>query len=173
MLGYLMAVALASEPQFNEDNVVVVKTGPCAGRTPPITFHAGTSDLTSGSQATLHAVRDVLVDAPEIELVVIVGHASRDEGPPAEQFLLSEARARHVWKQLVAGGVAQTRLTYRGAGASSPLVDTEELPRNRRVEFHIAVHHALGEGPTYPSHQALPWSGEVKPITVLRPKMER
>jgi outer membrane protein OmpA-like peptidoglycan-associated protein/flagellar hook assembly protein FlgD len=77
--------------------------------------------------------------------VQVEGHANATQPPgpardreQAELRTLSEARARAVVDQLVRYGVARNRLSFIGAGASSPVVafeDRDNWWKNRRVEF--------------------------------------
>ncbi|MDH3294963.1 MAG: OmpA family protein, partial [Acidimicrobiia bacterium] len=71
--------------------------------------------------------------------VEIVGHTD-DLGPEDENLILSQDRADAVKARLVELGIEETRLTARGEGEQSPLID-EDTPearaRNRRIEFRL------------------------------------
>jgi len=77
-----------------------------------------------------------LKEHPEVRLE-IDGHTDSD-GDATVNMKLSKARADEVRKQLVANGIAETRLTTKGYGATKPLQpNTTEAGKadNRRVEF--------------------------------------
>ncbi|MCH8319215.1 MAG: OmpA family protein, partial [Bacteroidetes bacterium] len=93
--------------------------------------------ITRNLQA-LKYVKDVLLTCKEIKLTII-GHTD-NVGPESYNQKLSEKRAKAAADYLVAVGVDQGRLTYKGYGEQKPLVpnDTKENRLlNRRVEFQI------------------------------------
>ncbi len=77
-----------------------------------------------------------LKENPTIKLE-IDGNTDND-GEPAANLKLSQARADEVKKQLVSNGIDASRLTTKGFGASKPIQsnDTQDgKANNRRVEF--------------------------------------
>ncbi|MBW8048894.1 MAG: OmpA family protein [Cytophagales bacterium] len=93
--------------------------------------------ITRNLQA-LKYVKDVLLTCKEIKLTII-GHTD-NVGPESYNQKLSEKRAKAAADYLVAVGVDQDRLTYKGYGEQKPLTpnDTKENRLlNRRVEFQI------------------------------------
>lgn len=89
------------------------------------------------STPIIEAVAATLLHNPQLTLVEVAGHASRDE--PGAQAL-SEARAVAVRDALVVAGMDAARLVARGHGSAQPLVpgrSREANEQNRRVEFVI------------------------------------
>jgi OOP family OmpA-OmpF porin len=89
------------------------------------------------STPIIEAVAATLAHNPQLTLVEVAGHASRDE--PGAQAL-SEARAVAVRDALVAAGVDAARLVTRGHGSAQPIAEgrtREANEQNRRVEFVI------------------------------------
>ena len=67
-----------------------------------------------------------------------IGGHTDNAGDPKVNMKLSQDRADEVKKQLVLGGIAESRLTAIGFGSSKPLQSNKtETGRanNRRVEF--------------------------------------
>lgn len=106
-----------------------------------VKFKTGSAELLPGkeSEDVLAAVATVLKDHPEIQRVRVEGHTD-DRGLPADNKVLSAARAASVVKWLVEHGVDRSRLSSQGYGQEEP-IDTNETEEgrhnNRRVEFHI------------------------------------
>jgi len=130
----------------------------------PLQFELATAVLLPESEPILEAVVDVLTAYPQIELLIIEGHAS-EEGTDRYNYELSNDRAMVVYERLVGGGVRPERLGFRGRGETAPVAtggDEVSLALNRRVEFHIIkVRDYLDVGPQYDTRFiTLPWSGE-------------
>ena len=88
------------------------------------------------AQPVLAEVRKLLEQSPDLRLAV-QGHTD-NQGTPAHNQQLSEARARAVVANLTAAGVAPGRLTPAGFGQARPVADnaTEAgRAQNRRVEL--------------------------------------
>lgn len=101
-----------------------------------VNFETGKAVLTPESSAILDRVAESLV-ARDTVRVEVVGHTD-STGSARVNRRLSTARAEAVRKYLVSKGVAEDRLTARGAGPDEPLApnDTEEgRAQNRRVEL--------------------------------------
>lgn len=100
-------------------------------------FDTGLAVLKPESAATLGQVAELLKRYPDLN-VEIVGHTD-DIGDDAANQRLSEARAQAVRKALVeTQGIAENRLTARGAGESEPVAPNttdEGRALNRRVEL--------------------------------------
>jgi outer membrane protein OmpA-like peptidoglycan-associated protein len=129
----------------------------------PILFEQGTARILPVSLPVLAAVGEVLNAYPQIEHLVVEGHAS-EEGGTLYNFDLSLARARTVYEALVEADVRPERLSYRGMGEVYP-GDAADLPGERRVEFLIA---GLGPMVADDGHPLLvPWTGAPLPSPVL------
>lgn len=141
----------------------------------PLAFYVDTARLRPESVPTLDDVARIIIESPEIGMVIIEGHASQ-EGDYDHNYALADARARRVWELLLERGVAFDRIAYRHQGEAAPLLGTpgsadlseEVLQVNRRVEFLIVHRYAPGEAPRYPSRQRLPWNGEE--VDVITPE---
>jgi outer membrane protein OmpA-like peptidoglycan-associated protein len=123
----------------------------------PIAFEPGSAVLEEPSEALLGEVAALVNDYPQIELLVIEGHAD-EAGRAGEDFELSLERSRVVFERLVASAVRPARLSYRGMGHASP--GGPGGPRG--VDLLITRVRPLQDGlpPEDPSEILLPWSGE-------------
>ncbi len=114
----------------------------------PITFEAGTADITSESEEGLESIKQYLSDKSYISLLRVEGHL--DANGKQE---LSEQRALAVCKKLVAMGVDCKRLIAVGFGNTKPIADNttpEGKSQNRRISFMNAAikGHPIGGMPT-------------------------
>lgn len=130
----------------------------------PLQFELDTSVLLRESVTVLEAVARIMTDYPQIELLIIEGHAS-EEGSDRHNYELSNARAIAVYESLLSSGVRPQRLGYRGLGETVPVMpgqDEVSLARSRRVEFHIIkVRDYLDVASDYGGAPiVLPWNGE-------------
>ena len=115
----------------------------------PIFFAEGQSKILSGSERVLQDVYQVIVENPDIDIIV-EGHTN-DRGGARYNQTLSERRAKAVVRWLVDAGVEQSRLEHRGHGETYSIVETgnpDAMIFNRRVEFHVR--------PSLPEIDALP-----------------
>jgi outer membrane protein OmpA-like peptidoglycan-associated protein len=104
-----------------------------------IQFEKGKSEITEDSMKVVNAVAQVLKDHPEIQLIEVGGHASK-EGAAALNKSLTQSRVESVSAELVKLGVEKSRLISQGYGFYCPQAEgetPEALEANRRVEFHI------------------------------------
>lgn len=140
----------------------------------PIQFEFGTDRILPVSIPTLHAVAGILEQHPEIEALVIEGHAS-EEGSYLYNYDLAYRRAGAVFRELVSAGVHPYRLSTRSMGEVVPLSpDTDEasLAANRRVEFHITrQRHPLEVLAPLPPVEE-PWNGQALPTPTQAPPAE-
>ena len=93
------------------------------------------------SDQILTAVKQVLVDHPEIVKVRIEGHTD-NKGSAKYNKALSGRRAQSVVKWFIGHGIDKKRLYAQGFGMEKPIDtnDTDEgRQNNRRVEFHIEM----------------------------------
>ena len=101
-----------------------------------INFDTDSDKIKPESKAALDDVVKLAKDKPDWTFT-IEGHTDSTAGA-AHNLALSEKRALAVKAQLVAGGVAATRLSTKGLGASQPLADNDSSigrAQNRRVEL--------------------------------------
>lgn len=97
-------------------------------------FDQGKTDLNDEAKFVLHDLAKVFEKNPELKLRII-GHTS-EEGDPAHNQALSEARAKAAVDFLVSQGVDESRLQYEGRGSSEPL-EPGNNEVNRRTEFEV------------------------------------
>lgn len=101
-----------------------------------IEFATGDSAITKKSERILGFALNALQTSPDIA-VEISGHTD-NTGDRDMNLRLSSGRANAVKTWLVNKGIAESRLTTRGAGPDEPVVPNttaENRQRNRRVEF--------------------------------------
>ncbi|HUS85684.1 MAG TPA: OmpA family protein [Bacteroidales bacterium] len=101
-----------------------------------IRFDTGKSSLRPESMGVLNEILKMLTDHPEIK-ISIEGHTDSDGDNDLNQKL-SEDRAFAVMNQIIAMGISEERLTYKGYGESKPVSPNDSPERkaeNRRVEF--------------------------------------
>ena len=101
-----------------------------------IFFNTGSAEFLPESKAELERLLQFLKDNAGLR-IQINGHTD-NVGSEQDNQLLSERRAKAVYDYLLAGGIAEERLRYRGFGKSAP-IDTNDTPQgrrnNRRTEF--------------------------------------
>ena len=103
-----------------------------------ILFETNAFKLNPSSFIELNKLLQLLQDNPSLK-VQINGHTD-NVGKPADNLLLSTNRAKAVVEYLTAKGIAKTRLTYKGFGATQPIADnaTETgRAKNRRTELVV------------------------------------
>jgi outer membrane protein OmpA-like peptidoglycan-associated protein len=95
-------------------------------------------ELKPQSLAELDEVVQFMKDNPTIK-IQINGHTD-NSGKPADNIILSENRARSVISYLVAKGIVNTRLSFKGWGETQPIADNgsaQGRAQNRRTELKI------------------------------------
>jgi outer membrane protein OmpA-like peptidoglycan-associated protein len=103
-----------------------------------ILFETGKSILTTGSNAELDRLYDILIDNAQMK-IEISGHTDKTGSEPIN-FKLSQERAKSVVEYLVRKGIDRARLEYKGFGSLQPISDNATAAgrtKNRRVEFKI------------------------------------
>ena len=123
----------------------------------PIAFEPGSAILLPASLPLLSEVAAVVHDYPQIELMVVQGHAD-ELGSLGADYELSLRRARVVFEGLVERAVRPERVSYRGMGSTQP-----QAPCGPRgVELIITRVRPLqaGRAPVEERDILLPWSGE-------------
>jgi OmpA-OmpF porin, OOP family len=121
-----------------------------------VKFRTDSAEILAESNDILSAVRQILVNHPEIKRVDVEGHTD-NRGTPAHNQDLSERRAASVVEWLVARGIDTSRLVSHGYGQTRP-IDTNATDvgrqNNRRVEFHILDGAGAEGGSAMPSPSA-------------------
>jgi outer membrane protein OmpA-like peptidoglycan-associated protein len=100
-----------------------------------IFFNSGKYDLLPESIVELEKLIGLMKENPSLK-IQINGHTD-NVGKDADNLILSEARAKSVIAYLIAKGILDTRLSFKGFGASVPIAknDTDEgRAMNRRTE---------------------------------------
>jgi len=92
-------------------------------------------EVTAWGNALITSVAQVLAHFDH-SAVVVEGYTD-STGSDSENLALSEKRARIVADALAKNGVAPSRLTANGFGATNPKVTDPRDPRNRRIELKI------------------------------------
>jgi outer membrane protein OmpA-like peptidoglycan-associated protein len=103
-----------------------------------IFFDTNKATIKKSSFKTLDAAIDVLAKFPSVN-VQISGHTD-DRGERDHNLELSQNRANAVRDYMVSKGIADTRITTRGAGPDEPIADNKKKSgraKNRRIEFKI------------------------------------
>jgi outer membrane protein OmpA-like peptidoglycan-associated protein len=116
-----------------------------------IYFDTAKATIRSKSFVTLDAAVKVLVDYPSLR-VEVSGHTD-SKGKRDKNLVLSQDRANSVKAYLVGKGVAEDRITTRGAGPDEPIGDNKTSAgrqMNRRIEFKLITGQA-GTVSTTPS----------------------
>lgn len=101
-----------------------------------VNFATDKTDILPDSQPQIEQVLQLLKGNPDLKLA-INGHTD-NSGDAAHNQTLSEGRAKAVVAALTAKGIAATRLSAAGFGASKPVADNSTdagKAKNRRVEL--------------------------------------
>lgn len=107
-------------------------------RLPGVNFETNSDRLRPGAEDVLEDAAQTLKRNPGLE-VEVAGHTD-SQGAAEYNQGLSERRARTVMDYLIARGVDEEMLSYRGYGESRPIADNataEGRAENRRVELRI------------------------------------
>lgn len=132
------APARRSAAEVREEFAVVLQSLPPRPTSYVLYFVTGQDELTDDSKQELRKLLDELRRRPQSDIVVI-GHTDRVGGEKTNDAL-SLQRAERVKKELLALGIAASRVRSTGRGERELLVPTAdgvEEPRNRRVEVNV------------------------------------
>ena len=113
-----------------------------------VLFPRSRVQLRGESRPAIREIIRLLQEHPEITLLRIEAHASR-EGTPEFNLELSQRRAATVIRLLVEGGIERSRLEAQAFGDQAPEMegDTEEAHAyNRRVVFTVVRGGSAGSG---------------------------
>ncbi|HTD98215.1 MAG TPA: OmpA family protein [Mucilaginibacter sp.] len=103
-----------------------------------IFFDTNRFDIKGESKSELQKLVEFLNLNPTVRIEVS-GHTDNVGNEQSNQ-ILSENRAKSVYRYLIANGVNAARLTYKGYGETQPVASNdndEDRSRNRRTEFKI------------------------------------
>jgi outer membrane protein OmpA-like peptidoglycan-associated protein len=109
-----------------------------------VLFGYDRSDLTSGAEANLNKLVNILQKYPDTQIEVI-GHTDSKGSDDYNQGL-SQRRAASVNTYLRGQGIGNGRLSAKGMGESDPVAtndDEEGRTQNRRVEFVIVANEKM------------------------------
>jgi outer membrane protein OmpA-like peptidoglycan-associated protein len=105
----------------------------------PVHFAFDKDFVLPESTPLLNAIAKIMLDHPEIVMVMIEGHTD-SVGTLEYNDDLSDRRVAFVRKYLIDTGIDAARLQSKGFGERVPLVlntSAENRAKNRRVEFKI------------------------------------
>ncbi len=103
-----------------------------------VLFAIQSSELTVQDKNIIRDFAEYLKENPSIK-IALHGHTD-NAGSPASNLTLSELRAKSVYDFLIAVGVKQERMSYKGFGQDQPVAGNntaEGRSQNRRTEFVI------------------------------------
>jgi outer membrane protein OmpA-like peptidoglycan-associated protein len=106
-----------------------------------IYFQPGLGRIDERSYSVLNWVAKVIIEHPELTLVVVGAHTD-DRGTPLDNLRTSQARADAVVQYLITKGVEAGRLEAKGYGQDRPIdSNATSIGRenNRRIEFVIVT----------------------------------
>ncbi|MEO1627402.1 MAG: OmpA family protein [Bacteroidota bacterium] len=101
-------------------------------------FDTGSAELSPSSYFELDKLKALLEDNSQLQ-IQINGHTD-DVGSDVDNLKLSEDRAKAVFDYLVAKGISEDRLRYKGYGESRPIDSNDTATgrqENRRTEFEV------------------------------------
>lgn len=141
MRAFLLAFFLASTMSVasaHAQNGTAVLAGDHIELRTPITFDAGTPNLTAEGRQVLDEVVRILRMHPDI--AVDIGVHSDSTGSSAFNQAQTEAGAQAIRTYLTTHGIAAGRIQAQGYGEDRPIESNrtaEGRARNRRVEFAV------------------------------------
>ncbi len=95
-----------------------------------IFFNINSDQILTRSEASLHLLKQTIMDAPKDQIFHIVGYADADTGTPQYNQALSERRAKAVYDYLIKHGVPESQLKWEGVGSTKNIFPTNS---NNRV----------------------------------------
>ena len=104
-----------------------------------LTFDTASNAVTAESRPTISALTSIMKAYPGMQ-ARIVGYTD-NQGDPAANLALSQARADAVKQALVTGGISADRIATTGLGEANPIADNATdagRASNRRTEFEIS-----------------------------------
>lgn len=141
--GLVSQIASKLTSNYNVKDALTVMTSEqttlndtLAGRI--IEFDSGSANIRAASHGLLNEVAQ-RINALGNKTIEVVGHTD-NAGNPANNLILSKARAEAVKSYLIQRGIAPQRIITNGLGDAQPVADNqtpEGRTRNRRIEFRI------------------------------------
>lgn len=116
-------------------------------------FQTNSAEILPDSNTLLEEIADVINRHAEITAIDIHGHTD-NQGTPAGNQTLSEARANSVRDALVRLGVEPNKLSAHGFGQTRPVrpnITPAGRAANRRVEFHLTRAPGAATTPARPA----------------------
>ena len=104
-----------------------------------VTFGYNSAKLSQKARLTLQQIAKALNKPRLLHTKIVVKGYTDANGPADYNLKLSEKRARSVADFLLENGLLKERVNIIGIGETSPRVDDEYDPVNRRVEIHINI----------------------------------
>ncbi|WP_380875559.1 hypothetical protein ACFB49_05070 [Sphingomonas sp. DBB INV C78] len=124
--------------KLSEQDRALIDGLPPPPRSFTLYFAEDSTDLVSGSDATLNELFAEVARRPGAD-VLIIGHTDR-LGSQEDNDRLSLDRARHIRETLITRGLDPTSTRASGRGERDPLIPTADEtrePMNRRVEVLV------------------------------------
>jgi outer membrane protein OmpA-like peptidoglycan-associated protein len=137
-----------------------------------INFDKGKAAIEPASMPVVEAVAEVLKQNPDLQLVEVAGHASK-EGDEKKNLKLTQERVESVVKELEKKGIEKGRMLPQGYGAYCPIdkgESEESLDKNRRVEFKILYRKGKDLGQKRGCEEATKAGVKLKPVPKLKPE---
>ncbi len=110
-------------------------------------FNPGSESINDGSVPVLDSVAQTLKSHDEIQRILVVGHATDDEGTDEKKKKLSMARAVSVVNHLESRGVPRSKMREIGLSDAcnvNTTSDAHDSAVKRRVDFAVLI---LGDAP--------------------------
>lgn len=131
----LLLIALCLEAQVPkiENNQLILDN--------PVTFKAGSDELTEDGIKGLQQVKEFLIAKNYVTLLRVEGHTDNANNETSNQQL-TEKRAMAACKWLVSNGIDCKRLIATGFGSTKPVMDNSTpagKAANRRIVFALAA----------------------------------
>jgi outer membrane protein OmpA-like peptidoglycan-associated protein len=101
-------------------------------------FDLGKATLRPESKVELLNLSNYLLKNPQLK-IEIQGHTD-SRGDATKNLLLSEARAKAVYEFLIQEGIASSRLTFKGYGATQPIVSNAAIANLSEAALIEAAH---------------------------------
>ena len=135
-----------------------------------IQFGKDKATIEPSSNMVIEAVAKLVKQNPELNLIEIGGHASK-EGNEQHNLQLTQQRVDAVMAALAKQGVEKNRMVAQGYGSYCPVdggESEEALEKNRRVEFHILYRKGKDLGQKRGCENATKKNIKMKPLPAVK-----